>query len=141
MSNGDTIAEILEFIENDGADMPKAVTNKMLAVVLREQHHNMKDTLHGLENKIDNLVLTAGKNSERIGVLEQERAVSLARIEERGIIDKEAMERTEKKFDRKIRSIEAYGLKELLTGALGGLAVFVVSKLPVFWDWLVALFK
>ena len=47
MSNGDTAAEILDFVENEGADMPAAVTNKMIAMVLREKHHNAIREAHG----------------------------------------------------------------------------------------------
>lgn len=141
MTNGDTAAEILEYVENEGADMPKQVTNKMLAIVLREQHHITRENFERIEAMFEKLAKGVEGNSAKIAALEQAQALCKVRTE----IEQEAQNKrdaqADKRFDRKMQSLEAYGVKELLTGALGGLAVFIVSRLPDIWEWLVALFN
>lgn len=140
MSNGDTAAEILEYIENEGADLPKTVTNKMLAVVLREQHQNTRAVLAQIEKSIGKVADGVKLNASHISELERCQAVFEARLQERGLMEKEAAEKTDKQFDHKVRSWEAYGGKEFIAGLLGGISVFVISSIPKLLEWIAGLF-
>ena len=129
MSNGDTVAEILEFIENEGADMPKAVTNKMLATVLREKHHIDKENFEKIDKRLETILQAIKANTGRIEDIEKAQIVAAAEKAARECIEKELEEKKDKRFGRLGTVVNWLNDNALVTVILTGLATYLLSLL------------
>jgi hypothetical protein len=129
MTNGDTAAEILEFVENEGADMPSSVTNKMLAIVLREQHHIMLEKFDAINNRLDNKMGMIEENTKRLNDLEKAQIEAIAELKTREKIAKEQKEAKEKRFGKVSTIVGWLNDNALVTAILTAIGVYLTTLL------------
>ena len=140
MSNGDTAAEILDFVENEGADMPQSVTNKMIAMVLREKHQvdkeqyalfdkKMEAGFVRIEKRLDSNFELMKANSKRIDDIELARVAACAEQEARKKFEKETEAAKDKRFGRIGVIIGWLNDNALATIILTGIGTYILSLL------------
>ena len=133
MANGDYVEEVLDYMDADGADLPKSVTNKMLLIAVRESHRTFRYLLNQNDEQI-------GMIANRVGDLE-EAQINCAAVKAAELAaEKKAKASELAEQSRKERMIKLVQSNPGVAALLGVGAVKLVDWIPAAWMWLVSIF-